>query len=578
MRLLFSVSGKQNDSLCTRYQGGGANPDVVPKPGFGAQKDASALAPKGQQVTSGPPPTSSSQSTSRGPATQCVKLESLTLPCQIGLAFIIVPGLSHLEEYMTSLGETKKALQSPVRLWSALMIAAAVIMILLLAIWLVGRGDRRDVMRWSKGGDLEETKAFASAVNHPQDRGEWQSGAHDSSMSSGTDSNPDYSLPRVSVYSAPPIHPAYARPTLRDLGDLAQVRAIDAIEQASGSQSRRPWDDLRKTLSGDDEPGEKDPFLFERVLVATVSKGVKWPPGDRMVWTRIFVEPINFKFAAYTIAATENETIKVSSLEATKVRKLSADIGLAIPGLDGSKIGLAPANESTVKTTSDVSTQYERLGVDIMPTFLRIIRESGAGGDVIGNTMVSLSMTTDPESILAKKSRAVSEAEINLVVTGAHLEEDGKAQSINVLPLVPLPHCALQAKISAIYEQRHVKSGREFYDEARQNVGFIHDVDEKRTIELMGADDVSPFVWGIQLVPKDEKPGKWDTDKLLNARFSGVGVAWRPLVFSDYGRAVKLAHWVRTNSKKLKLSGYEFNWAEGTGLAVVKRTKDDCRE
>ena len=97
-----------------------------------------------------------------------------------------------------------------------------------------------------------------------------------------------------------------------------------------------------------------------------------------MVWTRIFVQPINFKFAAYTVATTENESVKVSSQEATAVRKLSADIGLTIPGMDGPKLGLTPASESTVKTTSEVSTQYERLGVDIMPMFLRIVRESGA--------------------------------------------------------------------------------------------------------------------------------------------------------------------------------------------------------
>jgi hypothetical protein len=366
------------------------------------------------------------------------------------------------------------------------------------------------------------------------------------------------------------------------------VRAIDAIEHASGSQSR-PWDDLREALSSDEEPGEKDPFLFERVLVATVAKGVKWPPGDRMVWTRIFVRPINFKFAAYTIASTENETVKVSSVEATKVRKLSADIGLAIPGIDGSKLSLAPSRESTVKTTSDVSTQYERLGVDITPNFLRIIRESGAGGDVIGNTMVALSMTTDPELILEQKSRHPPEPEIRLVVTGAHLEDDGKDPAIEILPLVPLPHCALRAKISAVYEQRHVQSGREFYDESRQQVVFIHDADDERTIELIGADDVSPFVWSIQLVPKDQKPGKLGTHPTLSARFAktargldqsdgGEEGSWRELVFSDYGRAAKLAHWVRTHDRKEYPSGYEFNWTEGKGLAIVRQTTDECND
>ena len=57
--------------------------------------------------------------------------------------------------------------------------------------------------------------------------------------------------------------------------------------------------------------------------MATVAKGLEWNPGDRMIWTRIFVQPINFAFAGYTVAATDNETVKIASLEATSSRKFS---------------------------------------------------------------------------------------------------------------------------------------------------------------------------------------------------------------------------------------------------------------
>src|ERR1700712_753439 len=221
--------------------------------------------------------------------------------------------------------ENNGVLRSPVRLWAALLIAAGVVVTLTGAMWLLDRSGRRDVLRWSNGGDLQETDDFVNVLHHPQDQGQWQTGLRRTAF--GSDTQPDYALPRFSVYSVPNIHPAHSKPTLRDLGDRAQVRAIDAIEngaivkeRASGAAAR-PWEDLRKTLSDEDEPGEKDPYLFERVLVATVAKGVKWPPGDRMVWTRIFVQPINFKFAAYTVATTENESVKVSSQEATAVRK-----------------------------------------------------------------------------------------------------------------------------------------------------------------------------------------------------------------------------------------------------------------
>jgi hypothetical protein len=243
----------------------------------------------------------------------------------------------------------------------ALTIAAGVVPILVFVNWMTsGRNDHHDVTRWSKGGDLIETEAFATMIHHPEDRGQWLSEPRFSGQA-GRDTISDYSLSHVSVYSVPNVKPPHQQPTLLELGDRAQVRAIEAIEHGSGAKVH-PWDDLRKTLSDEAEPGEKDPSLFERVLVATVAKGVRWPPGDRMMWMRIFVKPINFRFAAYTVAATENETVKVSSVEAQNTRKLSADIGLAIPGMDGSKIGLSPSRESTIKTTSDLSTLIRNYG------------------------------------------------------------------------------------------------------------------------------------------------------------------------------------------------------------------------
>jgi hypothetical protein len=98
--------------------------------------------------------------------------------------------------------------------------------------------------------------------------------------------------------------------------------------------------------------GEGDPFKFDRVLVATVTKGVNWDPGDRMMWTRVFVEPINFTFTGYTVAASDNVTVKVTSVEATKTRKFSADLGLTLPGVEeGPKASVGPSNERTIKTT-----------------------------------------------------------------------------------------------------------------------------------------------------------------------------------------------------------------------------------
>ena len=89
-----------------------------------------------------------------------------------------------------------------------------------------------------------------------------------------------------------------------------------------------------------------------------------------MMWTRVFIQPINFSFAGYTVADTDNVTVKVTSMEATKTQKLSADLGLTVPGLDeGPKMSVSPSNERTIKTTSDISAHYEKLGIDIPTQF-----------------------------------------------------------------------------------------------------------------------------------------------------------------------------------------------------------------
>jgi hypothetical protein len=493
---------------------------------------------------------------------------------------------------------TTGALKSPVSGRTVLGVAGTAVVVWL-CVWLsAGHAGRHETKRWQGGGTVFETETFKEYINH-KDKAQSQPRAlyHLASQPAVperenpdgpivSNPNPDWSVPHMSVYSVPNNRPPHPRPTLRDLGDHGQARAIEYLGQVT-AQGSHPWDDLRKALSDDDEPGEKDPFLFERVLVASVTKGAEWQPSDRMVWTRTFVQPINFKFAAYTIAETENETVKVSSVESTNVRKLSADIGLTIPGLEGPKFDIGPSRESTVKTTTDINTQYERLGVDIMPEFLRIVRESVAGGDILGNTKVALSVVTDPGLIQrvfpADKQYRPIDADIALVVTDVHLDDgdnpDSK-DSIKVVAQAPLPHCALRARVWALYEQRHVYGGDEYYDESRQRVVFIRSVDEKRDVEIIGADDVSPTVWKIQIVRKGERPsGDWNGRSFLQANLKN-GVP-RDLVFSDYGRATKVAHWVRTHPGQGAANNLEFSYkAEdseaGAGLVVVKNLSDDC--
>jgi hypothetical protein len=405
----------------------------------------------------------------------------------------------------------------------------------------------------------------------------------------------DWTKPHVSVYSVAAVTPPHPHPTLGDLAERGQARAIDFLAKDAFAKPHA-WPELLEALNDGSEPGagEKDPYRFDRVLVATVAKGVNWNPGDRMMWTRVFVEPINFTFAGYTVASTDNATVKVSSIEATTTRKFSADLGLTLPGLEeGPKASVGPSNERTIKTASDINVQYEKLGIDITPQFLRLIRESETGGDAVGNTKVSISVVTDPYAIQAKKRGEKHDHIIGddlvLLVTDTQLEDmpdDRKKPFIQLLPQARLPHCPLRATVWMLYEQRQVDAGRAYFDEARQTISFVRDEDERKEVEIAGADDVSPAVWSLKICNGQCDPHGHNPTLQGQVLPSGHP---RPLVFTDYAQAVKVAHWLRYQRPGVTLNHLKFSYALNdrrlgypdagnpqASLVPYKNTDDEC--
>jgi hypothetical protein len=444
---------------------------------------------------------------------------------------------------------------------------------------LYGSGSKADVdaKRWGKLVVVQPTSGF-DAMLEPK---LIEDGIPPESINWGA--------PHVAVYSVPTLAPPRPPgPTLRDLAESGQAHAIDFLGQ------NHVWDDLRKTLinNTDADEGARDPYRFDRVLVSTVTRGTNWEPGDRMIWTRVFIEPINFEFAGFTVAATENETVKVTSVEASMSRKLSAEVEA---GVEGAKVTAGPSQERTVTSKTDIAAAYEKLGIDIRPEFLRIIRESERGGDVLGNTTVSLSVLTDPEKINRRypgeKSVGVKDDNVSLVVSKTFLQDAsgkdaGDKARLEYAPQLLLPHCSLRARVWMLYGQRNIVGGREFYSESDQTVRIIRDYDKPRDVEIVRADDVAPAVWSLRIVENDDGPRS--TSK-KEARFIHAGIPrsvngklelqpadLRNLVFTDFGLASNVAHWLRTKSKSPSIMALMLDYPGGVSVVPSKVHEDAC--
>jgi hypothetical protein len=155
--------------------------------------------------------------------------------------------------------------------------------------------------------------------------------------------------------------------------------------------------------------------------------------------------------------------------------------------------------------------------------------------------------------------------------------DDGQSEPpITVLPQIPVPHCALRARVWMLYEERRVDRGRESYDESKQAVTLLREAEDKEDLDVVGADEVSPAVWSLQICDGNKCDGMGDNP--LRARLKNG--QWRKVVFTDYGQAIKLAHWLRTNQKDtIPGSNYTFNYPGNlpNSLVPVKKMDDECK-
>lgn len=236
---------------------------------------------------------------------------------------------------------------------------------------------------------------------------------------------------------------------------------------------------LRKALaapiagpSGD--KGTDDRTKIARALVVSINKGLASLPGDRLMRTTVTITPATdagaspFVFAGYSIAATDNKVQSIAHLEDETDLSLKGSLAPKIGGFGDN--GVEASVGRTKKATVDMSAQYENLNVDILPDRLTITRESERGLDVVGNTLVSLTLAAPPSADSPQYFIASSQ---KLFEAGKALTADKATFAIS--PLKVFADRDLRVNVTLSYVLRRVVNGREYYTEGKQSVQVVAD-------------------------------------------------------------------------------------------------------
>ncbi|MFW2851183.1 hypothetical protein ACM61V_04570 [Sphingomonas sp. TX0543] len=304
-----------------------------------------------------------------------------------------------------------------------------------------------------------------AACAHPEDR-RWTSVSELPAASL-----PPGEVPQVRVYSFTPPKPDAPKSTIRDFSDRGQAAIIDSLAAKSADPDafRKQLATPLKAPSGG---GADDRTKLARILVVSISKGPDSRPGDRLVRTIVTITPkrngprSTFEFAGYTVAATDTKVQSIAHLEDVTDLSLTASLAPTIKGFGDNSVGGTASNKRT--TSADIISQYENLNVDITPDSLVLTRESERGLDVVGNTLVSLTLApttgTDPLQDFVVSSQKLFEA-------GKPLTPEKATFAIS--PLSTFARADLVATVTLRYVLRRIVSGREFYTEGKQGVQLV---------------------------------------------------------------------------------------------------------
>ncbi len=355
--------------------------------------------------------------------------------------------------------------------------------------------------------------------------------------------------PSVNVYSFATPAEEKAPVTVRDLAGEGQAAYIDQIASAKDPQvlAKR----VAKPLSGAN--GGLDPTQapsLDRTVVISVSKAPRSTIGDRLMRTVVTIVPHSpdFEFSGYTIAATDNEIQNIAHLETSTEASLEASVAPPIALLGSTS--LAGKLSRTHTSAADISTQFEKLNIDISPKRIVVTRESERGTDVMGNTIIKLTLVPAPPQGMPAAFTFYLVANLELFKDGKPL--DAKDATLDVEEAGLLRKCEITADVSASYQLRHVTKGQEYYTEGKQVVQIIDGEVGPHQMVLVRAADTQPPLWQI----------KADNGGALIAK--GPDHIGHLVLFNNFSAAESFVAWFnKSPASKIGTDGLTLIWARG---------------
>ena len=368
-----------------------------------------------------------------------------------------------------------------------------------------------------------------------------------------------WDAPAVSVYSFATTSPSTPEITLRDLSDRGQSALIMAMT-ATGADPAAIREALLKSPKPKTEATEDAVTVegtYKRTLVANVTKGWNAVPGERLVWTWIDVQPVNFVFDGYTVVATDTQLLNIEQItnattasanaslgktgsETTATTTAGSPISKVLTNVAGSTAGVSGTLSNTYTTTAAINQQYVKLGADIVPGELRIFRESERNLDVAGNTLIALTLKLDPskwkgvgmETSLRVSKQDLAKPDGSLVDPADVVFELAQNQAP--------PRCALQAIVTLHYQARRPRDGRS-YVEGQQTVTYARASTGPTVVDIVPADEVRKPAWRVY--------AKAAPTIALHA--SGAFENDLPIDFASYEQARNFVIWLTRMGPKL---------------------------